>query len=46
MHIHLVQVQLRGKGVMKVRGSEMPHGWVKPGPIGGWAQVVICNLKA
>lgn len=31
---------------MKVRGSEMPHGWVKPGPIGGWAQVVVCNLKA
>lgn len=32
--------------MMKVCGSEMPHGWVKPGPLRGWAQGVICNLKA
>lgn len=31
---------------MKICGSEMPHGWVKPGPLRGWAQSVICNLKA
>lgn len=32
--------------MMKACGSEMPHGWVKPGPLQGWAQGVICNLKA
>lgn len=31
---------------MKACGSEMPHGWVKPGPQRVWAQGVICNLKA
>lgn len=32
--------------MMKACGSEMPHGWVKPEPLQGWAQGVICNLKA
>lgn len=30
---------------MKARGSEMPDGWVKPRPLQGWVQSVICNLK-
>lgn len=32
--------------MMKACGSEMPHGWVKPGPLQGWAQGVISYLKA
>lgn len=31
--------------MMKARGSEMPHGWVKPRPLQGRVQSVICNLK-
>lgn len=35
----------RGNTAMKARGSEMPDGWVKPRPLQGWVQSVICNLK-
>lgn len=46
VHVQMVQIQPGGSDVMKACGSEMPHGWVKPGPLRVWAQGVICNLKA
>lgn len=42
----MVQLQPGGSDVMKAYGSEMSPGWMKPGPLQGWAQGVICNLKA
>lgn len=46
VNVHLIYLQLGGNCVMKVCESEMPHGWVKPGPLQVSTQGIICNLKA